>query len=62
MKSGEEILDFSARHELQGSVVNICFLTDGAPCEPSSQDVRDPEIKEAVHHALSGLPRCFDRM
>jgi hypothetical protein len=62
MKSGEEILDFSARHELRGSVVNICFLSDGALCEPSSQDVRSPEIKEVVHHTLSGLPCCFDRM
>jgi hypothetical protein len=62
MKSGEEILDFSARHELRGSIVNICFLTDGALYEPSSQDVRGPEIKEAVHRALSGLPRYFDRI
>ena len=52
MKSGEEILDFSARHELRGSVVNICFLSGGALCEPSSQDVRSPEIKEVVHPAV----------
>jgi hypothetical protein len=62
MKSGKEILDFLARHELRGSVVNICFLTNGALYELSSQDVRGPEIKEAVYRALSGLPRYFDRM